>query len=233
MCDLDMKNVLCARQLCAHVEQTPTLVHSTELSFLKKFLLNFEIPDEEEEQVPGFFDEMGSDELYAQAMLHVKQGEHKLALSAFEQFMKLSTYQTSRNYAMQAELEFKLKNYDNARKSATHALVQNPNSTKALRTRGLINTELRDWKAARADLTLAQEIDFDSSLVQVHEQSILESSKLIRSESLTEKVSSSPLSPDLMSGIQDIMNNPQFINEIMSNPALQSMAQSLVQKNTG
>jgi len=64
--------------------------------------------------------------------------------------------------ANRAHCSLQLANYTHAIQDCNAALLQNPDSAKALRIRGMAYKQLEEWELARRDLGQSQAIDFDS-----------------------------------------------------------------------
>jgi suppressor of tumorigenicity protein 13 len=69
-------------------------------------------------------------------------------------------------YANRAHVLLKLLRPLAAEHDCDLALVENPDSAKALRMRGQARKALGKWEQALHDLSAAQQIDFDESVVQ-------------------------------------------------------------------
>ena len=68
-------------------------------------------------------------------------------------------------YANRATVLYKLQRYRAAERDCNEALKENPDSAKALRTRGKARKELMMWEDALSDLSASQQIDFDENTV--------------------------------------------------------------------
>ena len=69
-------------------------------------------------------------------------------------------------YANRATVLYKLQRYRAAERDCNEALKENPDSAKALRTRGKVRKELQMWDEALSDLSASQQIDFDENTVE-------------------------------------------------------------------
>jgi suppressor of tumorigenicity protein 13 len=69
-------------------------------------------------------------------------------------------------YANRATVLYKLQRYRAAERDCNEALKENPDSAKALRTRGKARKELMMWDDALSDLSASQQIDFDENTVE-------------------------------------------------------------------
>lgn len=69
-------------------------------------------------------------------------------------------------YANRAVALYKLQRYRAAERDCNEALKENPDSAKALRTRGKVRKELMMWDEALSDLSASQQIDFDENTVE-------------------------------------------------------------------
>ena len=69
-------------------------------------------------------------------------------------------------YANRAVVLYKLQRYRAAERDCNEALKENPDSAKALRTRGKVRKELMMWDEALSDLSASQQIDFDENTVE-------------------------------------------------------------------
>jgi suppressor of tumorigenicity protein 13 len=69
-------------------------------------------------------------------------------------------------YANRATVLYKLQRYRAAERDCNEALKENPDSAKALRTRGKVRKELMMWEDALSDLSASQQIDFDENTVE-------------------------------------------------------------------
>lgn len=69
-------------------------------------------------------------------------------------------------YANRAIVLYKLQRYRAAERDCNEALKENPDSAKALRTRGKVRKELMMWDEALGDLSASQQIDFDENTVE-------------------------------------------------------------------
>lgn len=69
-------------------------------------------------------------------------------------------------YANRANVLLKLERPLAAERDCDLALKENPDSAKALRTRGKARKALSKWEDALHDLSVAQQIDFDENVVQ-------------------------------------------------------------------
>jgi suppressor of tumorigenicity protein 13 len=69
-------------------------------------------------------------------------------------------------YANRATVLYKLQRYRAAERDCNEALKENPDSAKALRTRGKVRKELMMWEEALSDLSASQQIDFDENTVE-------------------------------------------------------------------
>jgi suppressor of tumorigenicity protein 13 len=88
-------------------------------------------------------------------------------------------------YANRATALYKLQRYRAAERDCNEALKENPDSAKALRTRGKVRKELMMWEEALSDLSTSQQIDYDESTVEDLKfltEKRLEHEKMIASE---------------------------------------------------
>jgi suppressor of tumorigenicity protein 13 len=94
----------------------------------------------------------------------VSEGNFNDALEKYTQAV-LSAPPSALLYANRATVLYKLQNYRAAERDCNEALKENPDSAKALRTRGKVRKELMMWEEALSDLSASQRIDFDESTV--------------------------------------------------------------------
>lgn len=93
-------------------------------------------------------------------------GDYKSALEWYNKAV-VSAPPSALLYSNRAICLQKLGHYKQAQKDCNLALDLNPDSCKALKTRGKLRYKhLQDWKGALSDLSQAQSIDFDPELAE-------------------------------------------------------------------
>jgi len=94
-------------------------------------------------------------------------GDFSKAVAGFTAALKLMP--SPLLYAKRADAFLKLKKPNAAVRDCGAAIDLNPDSAKALRTRGVAYRYLGEYEKAQADLSLAQRIDYDDTVTHVHE----------------------------------------------------------------
>lgn len=121
---------------------------------------------------PPVYDPSSNNEDYDQASTYKQEaadfnstGKLPEALDKYTQAI-LAAPPSALLYANRAIVLLKLQQPRAAIRDCDLALAQNPDSAKALRTRGQAYMALQDYELALRDLSASQQIDFDESVVQ-------------------------------------------------------------------
>ncbi|CAJ1948585.1 unnamed protein product [Cylindrotheca closterium] len=111
------------------------------------------------------FDKAG--EFKQQAADAKSNGDHSKALELYNQAV-LAAPPSALLYSNRAICLMKLGHYKESEQDCNRALEQNPDSGKALKTRGQLRFQhLQDWHGALSDLGQAQSIDFDPEVADM------------------------------------------------------------------
>ena len=215
--------------------KNPSLIHSEELTFFKDFLKSFMIPDAEnsdDEEAPPVFQVVDLQELFDEAM-KVRTTNMNTFIDNMKTVLQSEDYKSARNYSLLAEAYVAKSMPELAKKNCEIALKFNPSHAKALRIRGKIFADEEEWSLALKDLSDAQSVDYDEEIAAIHKKVIQHSSSfgekkhdenekvVLNEETNLPRVpdagipSGLPnLPPDIMEGVNNLMNNPQAMEQI-------------------
>lgn len=230
--------------LCDSLSSSPHEIHNEELLFFKSFLLNFQIPEESD-------DEEGLPPEDNSKILELSNG--------------IETNPTAFSFARRAQEYFLIGRLDEAMTDSERALSLNPDSTKALRIRAQIHAKRENWKECNNDLSMAQSIDYCDDINELHKLSI-KKCELLKANECKEKISTNEtleniaatnvtdracvkevpstkyssgndtslpdlqnlmrnIPPGILEEAQGIMKDPAKMNQILQNPMFQQMMQ--------
>ena len=227
------------QKVYAFLTQNPYMIHDEEISFFKKFMTTYKLPEqhieEDEEESPPYFDkDETSEEKFDSAISHFKYERYDEFITLMQELLQVEEYCNSRNYALMAEAYKASEKYTDALHYCQKALDENPNSVKALRVAGIIHVKQKNWKEAVSCISNAQSLDFDESLRKIHNEAIFHSRHSVQqkndvNESPNIQIPNNLSSSDMMNGIQEILQNPDTMHQIMNNPMMQQLASSFMQ----
>lgn len=217
---------------CKRVHTEPSVLSSDELQFFRECmhrhrsyfspevdagngdLIDEQDESDEEDAPPVVYDEEAA------------QRETELARTTPDALAKLECYTraiqynpSSRHYVERATVHLDCDDVQLALSDANEAVKHNPDSAKALRLRARIHWRLDNAKRAYADMCEAQRIDYDDEYDVLHAQ---------MKKAHLEAAAPSPPSPSIPTDfpggnidLASLMNNPQLMGmaqNMMSNP---------------
>ena len=232
--------------------QHPSKICDPEYDYFRKFCQQLVISEshqceesDDDEECPPMIEEMEETlEQKTSRILSIQTNDDETLRSLKEQ---ISSQPTCKNIIALAQYFKDLNQSDNAMTLCDHALIVNQSYVKALKMRSQFHAENKRWEEALKDISLAQTVDFDEHSVEFH-KSVMDNAKGIKqSNAKKEDETRTPteknegksdtsfngppsvpfdLNPEIMSGVQKLMSDPQAMSQI------QTLASSFMKKHS-